>query len=153
MPDVLVLRASIAFLVLPGIVAFAVPLLLLRPQGASFAIYATPIVIAGIVVLGWCVYDFFVEGRGTLAPWDPPRKLVRNGLYRYTRNPMYVGVLLIIAAWALGFRSWSILLYAVVVAVAFHLRVILGEEPWLARTFGEDWSRYASEVPRWFSMR
>ena len=106
-------------------------------------------IAVGAALLLWCVRDFYVSGRGTLAPWSPPRTLVVVGLYRYTRNPMYIAVLTILAGWALLYWSGGLALYAAVIACAFHLRVVLGEEPWLARTHGEDWRRYASAVPRW----
>jgi len=54
----------------------------------------------GLVVLLWCVRDFYVSGRGTLAPWNPPKRLVVVGLYRFTRNPMYIGVLMVVGGWA-----------------------------------------------------
>jgi protein-S-isoprenylcysteine O-methyltransferase Ste14 len=95
------------------------------------------------------VRDFYVAGRGTLAPWAPPRALVVTGLYRFSRNPMYVGVLLILCGWAAGFRSWPLAAYAATIATAFHLRVLLYEEPTLARLFGKDWDHYTRQVPRW----
>jgi protein-S-isoprenylcysteine O-methyltransferase Ste14 len=97
----------------------------------------------------WCVRDFYVSGRGTLAPWDPPRRVVAVGLYRYSRNPMYVGVTLMLLGWATAFAVPGLFVYAAVVAVGFHLRVVLGEEPWLARTHGAEWDEYARRVPRW----
>ena len=57
------------------------------------------VMFLGTVVLGWCIRDFYISGKGTLAPWDPPRKLVVMGLYRYVRNPMYIGVLILVAGW------------------------------------------------------
>ncbi len=144
-----------AFLALPGVVAFAVPLIVLRPRGVAWWPLSAPAVIGafvlalGAVVLGWCVRDFYVMGRGTLAPWAPPTTLVVRGLYRVSRNPMYAGVLCIVAGWALLFRSWGIGVYALGLAVAFHLRVVFGEEPWLARRHGEAWAEYARKVPRW----
>jgi protein-S-isoprenylcysteine O-methyltransferase Ste14 len=98
-------RALLAFLMLLGTVAFLVPSLLV-PQLST--------------------RRFHLIG---LAPWDPPLRLVRVGLYRYSRNPMYVGVLLIVVGWATGFRMPSLAIYAVVVAILFHLRVLLHEEP------------------------
>jgi protein-S-isoprenylcysteine O-methyltransferase Ste14 len=95
------------------------------------------------------VRDFYVAGGGTLAPWAPPRRLVVVGLYRVSRNPMYVAVVVILCGWALGFRTWASWLYVLAVAIAFHLRVVLGEEPWLARTYGEQWAAYRARVPRW----
>ena len=103
-----------------------------------------------MVLLFWCVRDFYVAGKGTLAPWAPPKRLVTQGLYRFSRNPMYLSVLLILAGWALMFSSRTLWVYAVVIAIAFHLRVVLGEEPWLAQTHGEEWTAYRSKVSRWF---
>jgi len=145
-------RALMAFLALPGMAAFAVPaawlwttghLTLAQPAGLA------PIGV-GLMALLWCVRDFYVSGKGTLAPWAPPENLVVAGLYRYSRNPMYVAVALVLIGWAISFSSMSLLAYALIVIVAFHLRVVFGEEPWLARTHGSQWQQYASHVPRWF---
>jgi len=88
-------RAVLAFLALPAVVGGLVPWLLLgndswRMRGTSLG---WPVLLFGAFVLLWCVFDFYRIGRGTLAPWDPPKKLVILGLYRFMRNPMYVGVL------------------------------------------------------------
>ena len=91
-------------------------------------------------------------GRGTLAPWDPPRALVVRGLYRYSRNPMYVGVLSIVSGWALGFQSIGLAIYTIGLVGAFHLRVVMSEEPFLARTHGTEWEQYAARVPRWLGI-
>lgn len=148
----LFVRALIAFLALPGVVAFVLPLVIVPSITAGhFGLGGLVPLIAGIIVLSWCVRDFYVAGRGTLAPWDPPRHLVRVGLYRFSRNPMYVGVLLILAGWSTGFRSRALLIYTITVAVLFHLRVLWHEEPWLARTFPAEWPGYKSRVPRWLT--
>ncbi|HEU6449936.1 MAG TPA: isoprenylcysteine carboxylmethyltransferase family protein [Gemmatimonadaceae bacterium] len=141
-------RALGAFLALPGIVAFVVPWLL-RPESAAFHAWGLVPLGIGTVLLLWCVRDFYVAGRGSLAPWAPPERLVTAGLYRVTRNPMYVAVVLILVGWALTFPSRVLWFYAGAVAIAFHLRVIWGEEPWLARRHGEQWTSYAARVPRW----
>jgi protein-S-isoprenylcysteine O-methyltransferase Ste14 len=78
------IRALLAFLVLPGIVGFIVPALLVAPAPGQ-ASYSWPggcLMAVGLVLLLWCVRDFYVRGKGTLAPWDPPRNLVVVGLYR-----------------------------------------------------------------------
>lgn len=148
-------RAVLAFLALPAVVAFVVPVLLLggRLAGLSFSLLALIPFTAGVVLLLWCVGAFYRTGRGTLAPWDPPRALVVTGVYRLSRNPMYVAVVLILCGWALGFWSRPLAIYAIVVTTAFHLRVVFGEEPWLARTYGADWERYKGHVPRWLGVR
>ncbi len=145
-------RALLAFLALPGIVAIAVPAWMgagiLRAGGRFHAVGLLPLGL-GFALLLWCVRDFYVAGRGTLAPWSPPRHLVTVGLYRYSRNPMYVGVATMLFGWALAFVSPGLAIYAALVCVAFHLRVVFGEEPWLARTHGAAWDEYRARVPRW----
>jgi protein-S-isoprenylcysteine O-methyltransferase Ste14 len=138
----LFLRALLAFLALPGMVAFVVPLLLLTPRARRAWVDpwgAAPLAL-GLVVLASTVREFYVAGRGTLAPWSPPKTLVVSGLYRYSRNPMYVGVLLILCGWAIGLRSPVLAIYAACVAIAVHVRVLLHEEPFLARTQPEAWA-------------
>jgi protein-S-isoprenylcysteine O-methyltransferase Ste14 len=147
-------RATFAFIALPGIVGFAVPLWLFEPSWREFSAGAGLVpLVAGIFLLLWCVREFYVAGRGTLAPWEPPRHLVVTGLYRVSRNPMYVAVVLVLVGWAIVFRSSALGAYALAVGVGFHLRVLFGEEPWLSRTFGKDWENYKGEVPRWFGLR
>lgn len=149
------MRALLAFLALPGIVAFAVPLALFarRWPPAGWAWFGVPVLSVGCTILALTVRGFHVHGRGTLAPWAPPKNLVMTGLYRYSRNPMYVGVLAIVYGWALLFRSGPLALYAVTLLVAFHLRVVFGEEPWLARTHGAAWEAYVRNVRRWAGRR
>jgi protein-S-isoprenylcysteine O-methyltransferase Ste14 len=143
-------RAVVAFLVLPGVVAFLVPLLLWGPGTVAVQNrWGIVPLSVGIVLLLACVREFYLAGRGTLAPWAPPTALVVTGPYKWSRNPMYVAVLLILPGWAIGFRSWPLALYAVVVPVAFHLRIVLHEERWLARTFGNGWIQYRKRVSRW----
>jgi pimeloyl-ACP methyl ester carboxylesterase/protein-S-isoprenylcysteine O-methyltransferase Ste14 len=146
------LRALAAFLVLPGIVAVLVPLLIVWPAprgGAPFHLIALIPLLAGIALLLWCVREFYVAGKGTLAPWDPPRHLVTSGPYRVSRNPMYIAVTLILLGWTIGFWSWPLLVYLVIVKVAFLIRVRFGEEPWLRETHYNAWPRYAAKTPRW----
>ena len=146
------LRAVVAFLALPGVVALLLPLAIVWnrwPASDPWFSIGLVMLIAGFVLLLWCVRDFYVSGKGTLAPWSPPRNLVVVGLYRYSRNPMYVAVTLMLAGWTLCFWSPTLAIYTCFVIVAFHLRVVFGEEPWLARTHGAAWEEYKSKVPRW----
>ena len=148
----LLLRAVAAFLALPGVVAILVPLLIASPlirEGVPFRWVALVPLLLGLGLLLWCVRLFLVHGKGTLAPWSPPRQLVVTGPYAFSRNPMYIGVLLILVGWAVGFHSLPLLLYGAIVLVAFHLRIRLGEEPWLRETYHDKWARYAAHVPRW----
>ena len=147
-------RAVIAFIVLPGVVAFLVPWLLLAPRRPDQSIDLLGVAPSalGTALLLWCAGAFYRQGRGTLAPWDPPQGLVVSGVYGLSRNPTYVGVVLVLLGWAWGFRSRSLAVYSLVVMVAFHLRVVFGVEPWLARTHGEQWAQYKARVPRWLGI-
>ena len=153
--NTLLFRAVIAFLAVPGVVAFIVPLWIATSSVSRQAFNPVALIIlaVGIFLLLWCVRDFYIAGRGTLAPWSPPKHLVIVGPYRLSRNPMYVAVIIILSSWAIGFSSFMLALYAVAVVTLFHLRVIFHEEPWLAGEFGEKWTRYRADVPRWFGRR
>jgi protein-S-isoprenylcysteine O-methyltransferase Ste14 len=148
-------RSVLAFLALPGIVAFLVPWLLLDSGRADGILESWGVIPLGLgtVLLLWCVWDFYRVGQGTLGPWEPPKTLVVAGLYRFSRNPMYIAVVLTLWGWALAFRSRPVAIYALCVMVAFHLRVVFNEEPFLARTHGDDWERYMARVPRWVDFR
>jgi len=152
----LFLKNLLFTLIVPGAVAVYVPLRLapwrgeLPPPGWGFVQSAALLPLAaGSAVYLWCVWDFAAFGRGTPAPVDAPRRLVLRGLYRYVRNPMYVGVLLVIAGWALLFRSPRVVGYGAVVALFFHLFVVVVEEPTLRGKFGRSYERYCKEVGRW----
>lgn len=143
-------RAIVAFVALPGMVAFVVPLWLIAPRSAPFGIARALVpLLLGVVLLLWCVREFYVAGRGTLAPWSPPKHLVTSGLYRFSRNPMYIAVLLVLVGWALGFGTRPLWIYAASMAIAFHLRVLLYEEPKLRELFPSDWAEYSRRVSRW----
>jgi len=107
-------------------------------------------VLIGITILFWCLWEFIRKGKGTPAPYDPPKKLVVSGLYKLTRNPMYVGVILVLFGEALFFESALLLLYAGLMFLIFHIWVIITEEPYLRSTFGESYNclLYTSPSPR-----
>lgn len=140
-----------AVLALPAVMGGAIPigLALMDPWAIGWWPPGLVVVGIGVLVVAWTVRDFFKIGRGTLAPWDPPRHLVTAGLFARCRNPMYVGVLLTVLGWSKTFRSPFVLGYAILVALVFHLRVLHHEEPWAERTFGDDWHDYRAHVPRW----
>jgi len=119
------------------------------PLGAVRYFGALPILI-GAAIYFWCAWDFTFAGRGTPAPIDPPKELVVRGLYRYVRNPMYVGILSILLGEALLFASGRLLEYTAVVFTFFFLFVVLYEEPMLRQKFGESYRQYCKNVSRWF---
>ena len=99
------------------------------------------------------VATFVVRGRGTPAPFDPPREFVASGPYRWVRNPMYVGAFLLFVGYALCAVSFAALLVPLGMLVAAHLFVVLYEEPTLERRFGESYGRYRRATPRWIPRR
>src|SRR6185503_20705055 len=147
------LKSLLFFILAPGMVAGLIPLALLRtgPQirMGILSYLAFPLWMMGIAMLIWCFRDFLVKGRGTPAPFDPPKELVVSGLYNYIRNPMYVGVLLVIIGHFLWFGFWNLLIYAVLVFVGFSAFVVFYEEPTLKRNFGAAYEEYLKRVPRW----
>ncbi|MGH8020811.1 MAG: methyltransferase family protein [Opitutaceae bacterium] len=147
----LLIRAIVAFLALPTMVAGVVPALLVHgsPVVPRMAAAGAVVMSPGIAFLLWCVRDFFASGRGTLAPWDPPKHLVTVGLYRFVRNPMYAAILLIVGGWGLLFLSKPLAIYLTALALLFHIRVRLFEEPWLRRHFGREWEVYSRVTGRW----
>lgn len=147
----LLLRAIAAFLALPALVAFAVPIWISIPAARPLRHLAPAVALVclGTILLCWCVREFYVSGRGTLAPWDPPQQLVTSGPYRFSRNPMYIGVITVLAGWCTLWSSRALLIYALLFTLGFHLRVLLYEEPWAARRFGAEWEAYRARVPRW----
>jgi protein-S-isoprenylcysteine O-methyltransferase Ste14 len=147
----LFLRAAFAVIVLPGVMAFLLPLVVIEPvwRREVTVFPALAIVGAGTALLLRCVREFYVAGKGTLAPWSPPKHLVVTGPFRWSRNPIYVAMLIVLIGWTVTYWSRALAVYTVVMFVAFHIRTILGEEPRLAREFGDEWRRYVRRVPRW----
>ena len=150
-PVPLFLRATFAVLVLPGMMGFALPLLVIIPAWPTDHRnwWALAVVGLGTWLLFACVREFYVAGKGTLAPWSPPKHLVTSGPFAYSRNPIYVAMLIIIAGWTLFFWSRALAIYLALMFAAFHIRTLLGEEPRLAREFGAAWTAYRARVRRW----
>jgi protein-S-isoprenylcysteine O-methyltransferase Ste14 len=147
----MILRAILAFLALPTLVAGVFPLLISWiPSPNVFESYfgAALITVGGSILLS-SVVSFYRRGRGTLAPWNPPKHLVVHELYRFNRNPMYVGVVMLVLGWAfLTGNLWNYV-YSALIPVTFHLRVVFYEEREMKRLFGKEWETYRSAVPRW----
>jgi protein-S-isoprenylcysteine O-methyltransferase Ste14 len=149
---ILALKNILFTLVVPGTVGVYLPLILVRGRNAAtdfFLGLAIIFFVIGGSIYSWCVFDFASFGRGTPAPIDAPKKLVRRGLYRYSRNPMYVGVLTVICGWAILYQSIAVAVYGIVVAGCFYSFVVFFEEPILKSRFGREYEQYCAEVPRW----
>lgn len=108
---------------------------------------------AGAALVLTCVFSFAFVGRGTPAPFDPPRRLVVGGPYRLLRNPMYAGAGLALGGATLYYQSIVLLGYAALFLIVTHLFVVLYEEPTLRRTFGEEYEAYCRQAGRWWPRR
>jgi protein-S-isoprenylcysteine O-methyltransferase Ste14 len=106
--------------------------------------------LGGALLALWCVITFAFVGRGTPLPFDPPRRLVVRGPYRFVRNPMAIGVSLALAGAALFYQSAALLGFTAVFLLGIHVMVVWYEEPTLRRMFGEDYEAYCRRVPRWW---
>ncbi len=149
-----VVKTLIFTVLVPGSVTILIPRWLLKgeslsPIGLSRLIGLVPVLV-GVAIYLWCAWDFATFGRGTPAVFDPPKVLVARGLYRFIRNPMYVGILSILLGEAVLFASLKLTGYAIVVALIFHTFVALYEEPALGKQFGESYQDYYAQTPRWF---
>lgn len=155
----MVLIKTIIFTIfIPGTVTILVPYWLLSSgstpiQPGPFRYVGVLPLLIGVAIYCWCAWDFAFAGKGTPAPFDPPKELVVRGLYHYVRNPMYVGILSILLGEALLFASWRIFAYTAFALVFYSLVVVLYEEPTLRHKFGESYRQYCQSVRRWIPGR
>ena len=155
------MRHIIAILLLPTMVALVIPRWILAAfangdsrwpaDGWSWIARTSGglLLLAGLALVTWCISLFVRVGKGTLAPWDPTSNLVAVGPYRYTRNPMIMGVATILTGEAVLFGSWHLALWALTVIALNHVYFLLIEEPGLEQRFGESYLAYKRAVPRW----
>jgi protein-S-isoprenylcysteine O-methyltransferase Ste14 len=118
----------------------------LRPIGFVLA-------FAGTLLAGACIATFVTRGRGTPAPFDPPREFVASGPYRFVRNPMYIGATVLMVGAGLILSSPSVIMLALAFLLIMHLVVVFYEEPALTRKFGDSYEEYRSSVHRWLIRR
>jgi protein-S-isoprenylcysteine O-methyltransferase Ste14 len=141
----------------PGMVAGLIPYYIARDSFRNYPGHALRfhhytgmlLFLTGLLILFNCIIRFAVEGRGTLSPVDPTRRLVTTGLYRISRNPMYVGVMMILAGEAVFVQSANLWIYTGLLFLAFNLFIIFWEEPRLRKDFGKDYDNYCGNVRRW----
>ena len=152
-----VLVRAITYAVLfVGVVLVVVPARVLARAGITGPSAIGPLQIAGILVAAaggavalWCILTFALIGKGTPAPFDPPRRLVVRGPYRFVRNPMYLGAGTALAGAALCYQSPALLGYTGLFFLVTHLFVVWYEEPTLRRTFAAEYRTYCRQVFRW----
>ena len=151
----LYLRNLVFTILHPGIVAGLIPYWIIGFDNftlTDFGIldyFGIAVLLAGLIILFACIYRFARFGKGTLSPADPTKNLVISGLYRYSRNPMYVGVIMILLGECLLSGSTRLAGYTVLIFLLFHLFILYFEEPRLERDFGKDYDRYKRSVRRW----
>ncbi len=152
----LVVKTLTFTMLVPGTVAVVVPSIIVK-IGVPYAMVQSFFprllgllaTLAGLSICLWCFWDFINKGKGTPSPFEPPKKLVIVGLYRYVRNPMYIGIILIILGEAILYSSLLLMLYLGMLLVIFHIGVVYYEEPRLKAEFGETYDNYLISVPRW----
>jgi protein-S-isoprenylcysteine O-methyltransferase Ste14 len=140
--------------------------LVFLPAGVLFSDRAVRPSVAGVwqvagltvgtigTVLGLgCILTFVFVGEGTQAPFDPPRRLVVRGPYRFIRNPMYVGAGVALLGAALFYRSIPLFLYTCLFLCVTHMFVVWFEEPALRRTFNGEYDAYCARIGRWWPRR
>lgn len=137
-----------------GFFTFYLPWLITRfdhrnPQNNGLFYLAIPFCIVGSSMILWCSVDMVQKGRGTPAHMDPPRHLIINGLYRYVRNPIYLGALLVQFGYLLWSGSSVLIVYFLFFLLAYQILIVLIEEPILRQMFGEAYLAYCQQVPRW----
>jgi protein-S-isoprenylcysteine O-methyltransferase Ste14 len=155
-PASLLLRNLVFTVLQPGLVAVVIPYYILGGKTNlekpwQLHTFGGMIVFAfGLIVMLRCILQFALEGKGTLSPIDPTKRLVVRGLYRYSRNPMYVGVMMILIGEAIVTQSATLWIYLATIFIAFHLFIMLHEEPRLRKDFGKEYLVYCQKVRRWF---
>ena len=152
------LRHLLAILLLPVTVTLVVPYSILSsrpfpPLSLAAVLLGAGVIGCGLALVFVTIRQFATLGRGTLAPWDPPRHLVVAGVYRHVRNPMISGVVLILLGEALAFRSTALLEWALGFLALNMTYIPLLEEPLLERRFGDEYRQYKRHVPRWIPRR
>jgi protein-S-isoprenylcysteine O-methyltransferase Ste14 len=156
-----VLRHLVAVVALPFAVTVVIPFVIARHSATSLrwpatashvAVWAVGLILlaVGVALFLTSVFEFAFRGRGTLAPWDPPRALVIHGPYRFVRNPMISGVVFILVAETALLLSTAHAIWAVVFAIINMIYIPLIEEPQLEHRFGDAYREYCRHVPRLF---
>lgn len=153
--SVTALKSTLFILLVPGFLLGIVPVFVipkiewLALATGTWTWLAVPFWLIGVTVLLWCAADFVRKGHGTPTPLDPPKELVVSGLYRYVRNPMYVGALLIQFGNILWFGSLAQAIYWLFLFIGFNLFIRANEETYLRKAFGARYEAYCQAVPRW----
>ena len=146
----LVLKNALFTLIVPGTVGVYLPLVLTRGRSPALgAAFLASLVLFALAIYLWSVWNFASRGRATPLPIDAPKRLIIQGPYLYTRNPMYLALFAALLGWNLLYQGTGLLIYSLAVAALVTLFVIGYEEPHLQREFGAEYDAYTARVPRW----
>jgi protein-S-isoprenylcysteine O-methyltransferase Ste14 len=153
------LKTFLFLLFVPGSVVILIPYQIMRRSTSRWKLNFGPLRhmawsswSGGAALLLWSFWNFIRCGRGTPHPADPPMELVVEGPYRFTRNPQYTGVMLILSGHFLWSGLLSLFAYGALIFTLFNIFVQYYEEPHLEQRFGESYHRYRRQVPRWLSL-
>ncbi len=153
----LAFRNLIFVILQPGIVVGVIPYIIAKNSFSNA--FTNPFMfhhyfgivpfLAGVFIMFHCIVLFAMDGLGTLSPADPTKQLVTKGLYRFSRNPMYIGVVLILLGELVFTLSPYLFFYSIGIFVLFHFFIAYREEPRLKKDFGQDYETYCKTVKRW----
>src|SRR5579864_2018510 len=152
-------RQPLSVIALPFTVAIVIPIWIARRNGIArispsdaiglaLVLVGVAALAVGLLLLATCVFYFWTRGHGTLAPWDPPRRFVANGPYRFVRNPMISGVILMLVGEACAWRSAALAEWAALLVLINLVSIPWLEEPMLAARFGDTYALCRRGVPR-----
>lgn len=156
-------RGLLFTILVPGVVGAYLPLLIYDGLHMRSGVWSLGwvLVAAGALIYGQCLVAFLLSG-GTPAIFfsrhlryvigEEPSKVVQAGMYRFSRNPMYVGVATAVFGQAILFASRAVTLYGMLLCVCFHAAVVFAEEPHLRRERGQAYEEYCRRVPRWLGL-
>jgi protein-S-isoprenylcysteine O-methyltransferase Ste14 len=138
--------------ILPVIVLIIVPLNIeknILPHNIFALLAGLLLIFTGLYTMILTITKFVSIGKGTLAPWSPTGKLVIDGMYRYVRNPMIIGVLIVLTGESLAILSLNVFIWTLIFFIINNIWYIFYEEPDLEKKFGDEYRKYKKSVPRW----
>jgi protein-S-isoprenylcysteine O-methyltransferase Ste14 len=156
----MIILSILSILIVPLITFFIIPYLFVSNMLAVWPrqigvleIIAGILIFIGLALFIWVIYAHAHYGKGTPAPFNPPKKFVASGAYRYSRNPMYVGAITLLIGEALLLKAPWMLLFTACIFLLFLLYVKYEEEPRLIQRYGASYQEYMKRVPRWISLK
>ena len=147
-----ILINNLISLILPLTVLILVPVWIEKNTSIKFIsllVLGIILIIFGLFIMTLTIWSFIKIGKGTLAAWNPTRKLVIAGMYRYVRNPMIIGVMLVLLGESIALLSFNIFVWAIIFFAIYNLYSFAIEEPNLKKKFSDDYIEYKRNVPRW----